>query len=333
MKASTAFFLLLGSLNYLVDAKCYLPDGTAATNPQWAACSEDASDPLSTICCAMNRTNPAGGNSKDGPTAETCLPNGLCQNDAADDNGNHKFSYQRAYCTTADWNSGKCLTTCGATGSGFKQMTPCDGTSRSELWCCGNNKDCCNAGSKLEIVTLAAKFGQAPLSLSSSASAAPSATTSGGAANTPAASGASSSSSASSSASGAAVGASQTASSQSAGLTTGAKAGIGIGAVVGCAALIGIGALLALRKKNAKPNHAETAELNGYASHLTSSDSKRPYIVSQGGLHEAVSEREAGELYEQRQPHNMPPVELPGETTLSELGADSAAKPGKEKHF
>lgn len=110
MKAAIAVFLFVGSL---VDAKCYLPDGTGATNPIWRECSTDLSDPLSNICCALNRTNPAGGLRSEGETAETCLPNGLCEQSSVSDSGNITTSYRRAYCTSQEWESGKCLTTCG----------------------------------------------------------------------------------------------------------------------------------------------------------------------------------------------------------------------------
>lgn len=110
MKTVVAILLLVGSL---VDAKCYLPDGTGATNPQWRECSNDPQDPLSNICCALNRKNPAGGLRSEGDTADTCMPNGLCQNEAVSDAGVRTTTYRRAYCTSQEWESGKCLTTCG----------------------------------------------------------------------------------------------------------------------------------------------------------------------------------------------------------------------------
>ncbi|KAF2646827.1 hypothetical protein P280DRAFT_464988 [Massarina eburnea CBS 473.64] len=316
MKAATAFFVLLGSCFSLVESKCFLPDGSAATNSQWGVCSEDASNPLSSICCALNRTNVAGGKSSDGLTADTCLPNGLCQNESEDDSGNHHFTYQRAYCTTADWNSGKCLTTCGATGTGFKQMTPCDGTSTSDRWCCGNTKNCCNADNKIDIVTLAAKFGE-----SSSTAKASSTPTSSGSSNTASNTASASTSNASSATS------SPTSASEATGLSTGAKAGIGIGAVVGCAALVGVGVWLTLasRRKNGKAGSAETPELDGHYA----ADAKRPYMIAEGSIHEA-SHRDTGEL--SGQTFTRPPGELPGQAIVSELPGDNGV-PEKGRHF
>ncbi|KAL6711693.1 hypothetical protein ACN47E_004627 [Coniothyrium glycines] len=65
--------------------------------------------------------------------------------------------YWREECTVKDWQSGQCLTVC-LTNSVDKnvQMTPCDGTANSTMWCCGNTKDCCAAGIGME--TLAAQF-------------------------------------------------------------------------------------------------------------------------------------------------------------------------------
>jgi hypothetical protein len=31
------------------------------------------------------------------------------------------------------------------------QMTPCDGTAESEMWCCGETRDCCDHGKALVV--------------------------------------------------------------------------------------------------------------------------------------------------------------------------------------
>ncbi|CAI6293735.1 unnamed protein product [Periconia digitata] len=318
MQAIVAMLLLVGSL---VDAKCYLPDGTGATNPQWRACSDDPKDPLSNICCALNRKNPAGGLKSAGDTADTCLPNGLCQNESFSDSGNQTIYYRRSYCTSQEWESGNCLTTCGKGESGFKDMTPCDGTSTSERWCCGaNNKDCCSPDSNIGAVILAKNFlDAAPTTVlgsmqpsptsskqdspSSSSNAANPSSSAGASSSVPPAAAAQPTSSAPSTIASSAP-QEDTSSPPSSpqdpspqGLATGAKVGIAIGAVVGGAALIGIGAWLALASQRRKLNSASSAsELpsasTAYPSELAGSygrDQKNRYLLQERSIHGAGS--------------------------------------------
>ncbi|PVH92144.1 hypothetical protein DM02DRAFT_620115 [Periconia macrospinosa] len=352
MKAAVATLLIAGSL---VNAKCYLPDGTGATNPQWRECSTDPQDPLSNICCALNRTNAAGGLKSEGETADTCLPNGLCQNESVMDSGNKTIYYRRSYCTSQQWESGNCLTTCGKGGTGFKDMTPCDGTSTSERWCCGTNTDCCN-DPKGQVVILAKKFMDAspttvigtaqPSTTSKSSSASqtsaaavttafsgnppPSAsegtqTTAAGVAGSPPSSAGATSSAPSPSAS----------SQDTQGMTTGAKVGIAVGAVVGAAALVGIGAWLALssqrRKRNDAPYAQSPPELDGY-----SGDRKEIYMLQQNSIHEASSQNHSYPASMHSHHHyNQPPVplgELPVQQMRSELPGDEG-KPEKGRHW
>ena len=100
-------------------------------------------------------------------------------------------------------------------------VTPCDGSSTSTTWCCGdtsgNNDDCCKPGSSEPRYTIAATFGDAvSTSLSSS-----------------------SYSASSTSASSRTPSSTSNAKQGGGGLSTGAKAGIGVGAAVGGIALIG----------------------------------------------------------------------------------------------
>jgi len=95
---------------------CYNPNGTAVYG--WDAgsiyqpCSNDTTSPLSSVCCALNRANPSGGSINDGFTADVCLPSGLCQNILTDENGSVMTSFWRDYCTSAEWEDGKCLGVC-----------------------------------------------------------------------------------------------------------------------------------------------------------------------------------------------------------------------------
>lgn len=133
-------------------------------------------------------------------------------------------------------------------------MTPCDGTATSEKWCCGlKNTDCC--GTDKEIV-LAAVLGDATTS-SSSASSSSSATTSSTTQTTPA-----------TSASTIAALLTQTPTPTptqttdpvtQTGLSTGGKAGIGIGSAA--LALIAVGGILYfVRRKKGKSSKSSKDE-------------------------------------------------------------------------
>jgi hypothetical protein len=98
----------------LVQAACYHPNGIQNTQPHHAPCSNDALNPLSTICCATERPNPAGGLIEDGFTNDICLENGICMNQYQKNRTDPKIysEYFREECTVQNWQSGKCLTVC-----------------------------------------------------------------------------------------------------------------------------------------------------------------------------------------------------------------------------
>jgi hypothetical protein len=60
---------------------CYFANGTALPDDnlynEYKPCTSGSP---STICCGINRENPAVGNDTSGNTMDECLPNGLCQN-------------------------------------------------------------------------------------------------------------------------------------------------------------------------------------------------------------------------------------------------------------
>jgi hypothetical protein len=87
---------------------CYMPNGTAYLDPAYQPCLE-----AETICCATGRTNPSGGDRNNGPTADTCLPNGVCENRWSE-NGVEYTGYWRDFCTESNWNRNrdKCLNIC-----------------------------------------------------------------------------------------------------------------------------------------------------------------------------------------------------------------------------
>ncbi|CAO2649748.1 Nn.00g010400.m01.CDS01 [Neocucurbitaria sp. VM-36] len=209
-------------------AACYFRNGTETTS-DYSPCSGDASNPMSTVCCA---------------TWDTCLPNGLCQS--------FDKVIWRESCTKQNWDEGGCQEICSnereAQRNDNIKVTPCDGkgNSSSTTWCCGGNDACCGDGNDIPVYTIARRFGDpipTPASMPSSSSfvLSPSAT-----ATNSASLASSSAPSASSSAPSASNG----------GLSTGAKAGIGIGAAFGAIALIVLGIFIYKALQWRKTAHA-----------------------------------------------------------------------------
>ncbi|KAF1952553.1 hypothetical protein CC80DRAFT_495333 [Byssothecium circinans] len=148
---------------------CYLPNGTAR---YWQPCSSDTSDPLSNVCCALDRTIPAGGNGSLGLTNDECLPNGVCMNRAVV-GGRTDRTYWRNACTDKEWTPGKCFDICsdGDNANWFTEITPCEGDGTSKTWCCGKSTACCKEGSSLKKYTIDAVFGRGSASTVSSSTA------------------------------------------------------------------------------------------------------------------------------------------------------------------
>jgi hypothetical protein len=104
-----------------VKASCFHPNGTQTADVYRLPCSSDLSNPLSSICCAIGRPNPAGGLASAGTTSDSCLPNGVCMNQkkASVYDANPHTEYFREECTNQDWKSGKCPTFCLSNVSTF----------------------------------------------------------------------------------------------------------------------------------------------------------------------------------------------------------------------
>lgn len=151
---------------------------------------------------------------------------------------------------------------------GFSRMTPCDGTRNSEKWCCGSTTYCCQPDDNPLQVRLAVVFnGSLPTqsaSLSSNSTSAtsmvvssPSTSTTQSASATP------------------------PKNEDKEGLSTGAKAGIGVGAAFSVIALLGLGIFITryLRRNKtdqiASPEESiqhptskpMSKELDGYEAH------------------------------------------------------------------
>lgn len=98
----------------LVASLCYYHDGTVASNPIYQPCIS-IQDTIG-MCCASNRSNPAGGSSTNGLTSDECLANGLCMNvltyrNSAGESGTNT-TYWRNQCTISDWKNNGCLNVC-----------------------------------------------------------------------------------------------------------------------------------------------------------------------------------------------------------------------------
>lgn len=166
-------------------------------DPEFLPCSYI--DGAILVCCASNRTNHFAGSTFGGPTADKCLPNGLCQNVAIAPPSETIVRYWRNGCTTTPVDPEHCLDVCiqpdevvrticlfdslterpillcsfvdsVQIGGGFAIMTPCDGNSNSTMWCCGNDTTCCGTSAE---VSLAATLGVALPSSTSASTALP----------------------------------------------------------------------------------------------------------------------------------------------------------------
>ncbi|KAH7088116.1 hypothetical protein FB567DRAFT_331613 [Paraphoma chrysanthemicola] len=223
----------------LVQADCLHPNGTQTMDLYHAPCSNDTSNPLSTICCAIARPLPPGSYTP-GFVSDTCLDSGICQNirKTSETGTDLAVSYWREECTEKDWRSGKCLTLCvDSVDGGNQQMTPCDGTPQSEKWCCGSSNRCCLTNPLI----VPQKFVHAIKGSSSSVAPAASVTSTSSLRSSVTSTAVISSSTAS---------VEDTASSSSSSMGRGAIAGIVVGAIAGIALLLVAGFLIAKRRRN-----------------------------------------------------------------------------------
>jgi len=163
---SIKFLVLLAIFASIPQAscQCFNPDGSIAPNPPFIPC--DQTKGSIGMCCAKNRSNPSGGSLSDGFTEDICLFNGLCQNnfETTDSNGQlvPGTTFWRESCTSS--NGSGCLSVCSDDddGNGDAQVTPCDGSSFSEQWCCGSNTDCCGTSNAITIPQIFRASGPSP---------------------------------------------------------------------------------------------------------------------------------------------------------------------------
>ncbi|KAG9185286.1 hypothetical protein G6011_07830 [Alternaria panax] len=215
--------------------------------------------------------NPPGGDVKNGPTADECLPNGLCQNRGFSSVQGQEVPewthFYRVNCANKNWEG--CVNVCkdDDLANDSAQMTPCDGTPTSEFWCCGDSNECCSSSSisttgssTLKKIRIPKRLGEVVESSSSSVG------------PTPASSGAASGVSSEPTSTGTPTGAqsmpTSTATDQS-GQTgggetsekktsnTGRNVGVGVGVGVGAAVFLGLIAAMLIRKRRNR-NKSET---------------------------------------------------------------------------
>ncbi|KAF2451618.1 hypothetical protein P171DRAFT_478655 [Karstenula rhodostoma CBS 690.94] len=302
-----------------VRAGCYFPDGTLDKNVEYQPCSEDSSNPLSSICCATNR--------KDG--ADICAPNGLCQVGRKKGSPPAQAAWTKPSCTNQDWSEDGCLHVCGTDKYPF--LTPCNRAAgnESQRWCCGMTQNCCNedAGLSIEYLPITfdpSNFTDASLSPSSSSS---SSSSSASSKPTPSATKAPSpSADAHTHASSPSQNPTETPAPgppPSTGLSTGAKVGLGIGIALAALAFLGLGILWGRRRNKASAHsfdpvsEADAAPLEKYAR----LDRSMGGASAEGSVAAPPATPRKDEGMEiQVQVHEMPVWESRGELDGREMG-------------
>ncbi|KAJ0423272.1 hypothetical protein BJY00DRAFT_278949 [Aspergillus carlsbadensis] len=227
-------------------AVCYLPNGLPDLNEVNQPCFPDSN--AIRMCCASNRSNPSGGFLSNGRTSDTCMENGLCKNVARDvdedDNTVVVTEYWRDLCTSSEWPEDNCVDVCsqGDDAEVTVQVTPCDGTENSTEWCCGSSTDCCGTDAAVTIAAIlpalaSRNASSTSTSSTSSTSATSPLTTTTSPPTTPTPDESSTE---------------PIVSTSDSGLSTGAKAGIGVGSAAGAILLIAAAAFLWARRRKAK---------------------------------------------------------------------------------
>lgn len=89
-------------------AGCYWPNGTLNPSPDYQPCNDIKGQ--YSMCCATNRAS----------YADSCLPNGLCQNFISNgQNTGISLLFWRESCTDPSWTSPYCLGLCVDGSGGF----------------------------------------------------------------------------------------------------------------------------------------------------------------------------------------------------------------------
>ncbi|KAF1968018.1 hypothetical protein BU23DRAFT_558867 [Bimuria novae-zelandiae CBS 107.79] len=286
MRLLLAFVFLVQCVVF-VTATCYAPDGSERTGGDIGPCSNDLSDPLSRICCNVNRPKAPGTSTNASEIRDTCLPNGLCENLSLLKDGSLYLQWGRNFCTSRDWSTGQCMdgicTNTVKGRSGSQRVIPCTGKNTSITWCCGDNDDCCSSDDQSNLVSLSPTFTIAEVvsipsvtSTISSVSAGLRTTsvissTEGTSTATPTSASANAVSTApASSPSNTATPSPAATTAENTGLSKGAKAGIAIGAIAGAILLVALGVWIS--KALAWRKEAQAAKAQNYPGYYPGSD-------------------------------------------------------------
>ena len=133
-RSASISFLVSLFVAHHVQAQCYLPNGTITTDLYHNRCSNDTSNPLNTICCAVDRAPLPGTYAENEYARDECLDSGICRNRFEDANGRRGVTYWREECTEKDWTSGKCLNVCTDDVSlAYRTLLPAEGRRKIYL--------------------------------------------------------------------------------------------------------------------------------------------------------------------------------------------------------
>ncbi|RYN86201.1 hypothetical protein AA0120_g8293 [Alternaria tenuissima] len=313
---SLPLFLLLTTLPSSL-ATCYLPNGTEHLDSGTSRCASSIDDPLYYTCCQSGWVNPPGGDVKNGPTADECLPNGLCQNRGFSSVQGQEVPgwthFYRVNCANENWEG--CINVCkdGDLANDSAQMTPCDGTPTSEFWCCGDSNECCSSStisttgsSKTKKIRIPKRLGEDTEASSSGAASAPASSgasigpsytgaitvASTGAESTPTSASPSASTSAATDQSGQTEG---DESSKKETSHTGRNVGVGVGVGVGAAVFLGlIAAMLIRRRRNRNKIDLEDKRPESVEKQDDKKDNGNVYAVAEMQHQEPVYELHDG---------------------------------------
>ncbi|VUC34398.1 unnamed protein product [Clonostachys rosea] len=293
------------------NSTCYFSNSNVANND--VPCDPNAEV---SVCCSKSE-------------GTVCLENGLCQ-----DSGGHK---SRGSCTDQKWDSEYCPQFCLDTdandGVGMKS---CSSTTKKDTsYCCWYSADSCcstgvgriellpsnpdiwasydNSSSSYDVVKSRTLISSSSTQLSTSTSSSSSSTSSATSSATTTTSAASPTSTSDESNSG----------SSSGGLTTGAKAGIGVGVTLGVIALLCLGFFLnrwyeAKKRADAQAQEQEYPHSPGKYSELASWGTSQPHSSPHGTAYATPhATPHASPPYDPRYPvgPSMPPVEMPARHT------------------
>ncbi|PGH10737.1 hypothetical protein AJ79_05328 [Helicocarpus griseus UAMH5409] len=225
-RSSPALLAIISLLPSLASADtCYWPNKEKSSESGLKTCNSVSS---TSMCC---------------PEDSKCHEFGLCEAPPPITEMVQELPvFLRHSCNAPSWPENGCLKVCadGELEGGIAYLTPCTVNRGSETWCCGNSTDCCGTDREIRLTEniytkedpLFATFtSSTPSSTQQSSSTSNPPQASSSQTNLPTAS------------------ANPPPPPPSSGLSTGAKAGIGIGAALGGSAVIGFLVLFFLRRK------------------------------------------------------------------------------------